>query len=258
MLAGALTRNNAALVGANIGRQPSNGELYIAHFLGADGAGKLISGCVEEAAQPALPPCFRNAAARQPQRSSTTTGRARSVGEVYGKLTGFSIRPATLPLRSGSADERCAPLPRSAGTAIAAAGDRRIAPVKSVPRARRMRVGLPVPPASIQHPAAQSRRTGPDTAGMTQAFAQAGEKLPPPPGAAVVPVDVHGSRQPASGADRQQALGPAPAAAPPAPPSRCSISSPTPGPTSASFSATRPDAPISAAAGMLNADQFLW
>ena len=43
MLAGALTRNNATLVGSNIGRQPSNGELYIAHFLGADGAGKLIN-----------------------------------------------------------------------------------------------------------------------------------------------------------------------------------------------------------------------
>ena len=44
MLAGALTRNNAALVGSNIGRKPTNGELYIAHFLGADGAGKLING----------------------------------------------------------------------------------------------------------------------------------------------------------------------------------------------------------------------
>src|SRR5262245_11833100 len=44
MLAGALTRNNATLVGSAIGRQPTNGELYIAHFLGADGAGKLING----------------------------------------------------------------------------------------------------------------------------------------------------------------------------------------------------------------------
>src|SRR5215467_14291713 len=44
MLAGALTRNNATLVSANIGRQPTNGELYIAHFLGADGAAKLING----------------------------------------------------------------------------------------------------------------------------------------------------------------------------------------------------------------------
>jgi hypothetical protein len=40
MLAGALTRNNSALVSSNIGRQPTNGELYIAHFLGADGAGR--------------------------------------------------------------------------------------------------------------------------------------------------------------------------------------------------------------------------
>jgi hypothetical protein len=32
MVAFALTRNNAALVGASIGRKPTNGELYIAHF----------------------------------------------------------------------------------------------------------------------------------------------------------------------------------------------------------------------------------
>jgi hypothetical protein len=32
MLAGALTRNNATLVSSSIGRQPTNGELYIAHF----------------------------------------------------------------------------------------------------------------------------------------------------------------------------------------------------------------------------------
>lgn len=42
MMAGAFARNNAAQLRAAIGRDPTEGELYIAHFLGSDGAGKLI------------------------------------------------------------------------------------------------------------------------------------------------------------------------------------------------------------------------
>src|SRR6478736_6248752 len=81
MLAGALTRNNAALVSANIGRQPTNGELYIAHFLGADGAGKLIKGA---SAQPQVSAAamFPNAAAANHSIFYDHSGRARSVGEV--------------------------------------------------------------------------------------------------------------------------------------------------------------------------------
>jgi hypothetical protein len=37
-MAGALTRHNAARLRARIGRDPTEGELYIAHFLGAGGA----------------------------------------------------------------------------------------------------------------------------------------------------------------------------------------------------------------------------
>ena len=58
MLAGALTSNNAALVSSSIGRQPTDGELYIAHFLGADGAGKLINGASKIHAS-VQRPCFR-------------------------------------------------------------------------------------------------------------------------------------------------------------------------------------------------------
>ena len=60
MLAGALTRNNSALVSSSIGRQPTNGELYIAHFLGADGAGKLINAAYDAAAGE----CCRDVSAR--------------------------------------------------------------------------------------------------------------------------------------------------------------------------------------------------
>ena len=41
-MAGAFTRTNAEQLHGAIGRAPSEGELYIAHFLGPDGASKLI------------------------------------------------------------------------------------------------------------------------------------------------------------------------------------------------------------------------
>ena len=42
-MAGAFTRQNAHYVGSRLGREPTQGELYIAHFLGPGGATKLIT-----------------------------------------------------------------------------------------------------------------------------------------------------------------------------------------------------------------------
>ena len=132
MLAGALTRNNSALVSTSIGRQPTNGELYIAHFLGADGAGKLINGASKNPRASAAS-MFPHAAAANRTIFYDTSGRARSVGEVYGKLTRLfnSARDVAVAQR-GEADtqgstpsSRAPPLPTpvTIGTA----------PVKSVP-----------------------------------------------------------------------------------------------------------------------------
>src|SRR5262249_20379913 len=86
MLAGALTKNNAALVSSSIGRQATSGELYIAHFLGADGAGRLINGASNQP-QASAAAMFPHAAAANHNIFYDASGRARSVGEVYGKLT---------------------------------------------------------------------------------------------------------------------------------------------------------------------------
>ena len=43
VMAGAFTKANAAMLTDKLGRAPSEGELYIAHFLGAGGAARLIS-----------------------------------------------------------------------------------------------------------------------------------------------------------------------------------------------------------------------
>jgi hypothetical protein len=184
MLAGALTRNNAALVSSNIGRQPSNGELYIAHFLGADGAGKLINGAAKQPHARAAA-MFPQAAAANHSIFYDASGRARSVGEVYGKLTRLFDSARTVAFAqsgvtgvtdvAGASVSTLAP-PLPAPVTVAAAR------VKAVPNDRPVQVASaapPMPPAPIPSPPA--RISPPDTAGMTQAFVVASEKLPPPP-----------------------------------------------------------------------------
>jgi hypothetical protein len=85
-MAGAFTRANADQLRGALGRPPSEGELYIAHFLGPDGASKLIGAAT---AQPRA-----NAAEMFPQAAAANpsiffdSGRPRSAGDVYGKLAG--------------------------------------------------------------------------------------------------------------------------------------------------------------------------
>ena len=182
MLAGALTRNNATLVSSSIGRQPTNGELYIAHFLGADGAGKLINGASKNPRTSAAS-MFPHAAAANRTIFYDTSGRASSVGEVYGKLTRLfdSARDVAVAQRGGLDTQGVAP--SSLAPPLPAPVSVGVAPVKSVPGERPMRTASvsppPVPPASI--PTRPAAIPPPDTAGVTQAFAQAAEKLPPPP-----------------------------------------------------------------------------
>jgi hypothetical protein len=188
MLAGALTRNNATLVGSSIGRQPTNGELYIAHFLGADGAGKLINGAATQPRASAAA-MFPHAAAANHSIFYDASGRARSVGEVYGKLTRLFDSARTVAFAQGGVTaDRSGPgagISGAAGQAAAAGAPPLPAPVtvatarvKAVPNERLVRVASatpPRPPAPIPSP--------PDTAGVTQAFASARETLPPPPAA---------------------------------------------------------------------------
>jgi hypothetical protein len=86
-LAGAFTRNNAAHLSSAIGRQPSEGELYIAHFLGPDGAGKLI-GAAASHPRASAAAMFPQAAAANPGIFYDRSGSARSASAVYANLTG--------------------------------------------------------------------------------------------------------------------------------------------------------------------------
>jgi hypothetical protein len=86
-MAGAFTQTNAAQLAAALGRQPSEGELYIAHFLGSDGATKLISAVTSQPNANAAQ-MFPQAAAANPAIFANKSGQPRSVSEVYAALTG--------------------------------------------------------------------------------------------------------------------------------------------------------------------------
>ena len=85
-MAAALTQSNSFKLTGMIGRRPSDSELYMAHFMGVGGAARLI-GNAEDNPQASAARLFPNAAAAN--RSifyDRTTGRARSVSEVYSVL----------------------------------------------------------------------------------------------------------------------------------------------------------------------------
>src|SRR5712672_2392744 len=86
-MAGVLTQSNSFGLTGKIGRRPTDGELYMAHFMGVGGAAKLISNA-EDNPNATAARLFPNAAAAN--RSifyERGTGRARSVSEVYSVLT---------------------------------------------------------------------------------------------------------------------------------------------------------------------------
>lgn len=123
-MAGAFTRSNAAQLATAIGRQPSPSELYMAHFLGADGAGKLIS-AVGASPNGSAPEIFPAAAAAN--RSIFYDGsRPRSVAEVYGRLDARfqAARSAALAAGQAPATPAAPTVPDTAGMTevLAAAG----------------------------------------------------------------------------------------------------------------------------------------
>jgi hypothetical protein len=147
VMAGVLTQNNAAALARRIGRQPSESELYIAHFFGAGGAGKLIR---LTASNPET-----NAAEVFPQAAHANRpifydrqGNARSISGVYSEIVRrFNVA--------------------SVGSGAMLAG----AAVHPMPQA-------------VSTPAARPRLPVPDVAAVTKAFAVA--SAPPSTAAAAV------------------------------------------------------------------------
>ncbi|MFZ3035402.1 MAG: lytic transglycosylase domain-containing protein [Parvibaculum sp.] len=85
LMAGAYTSDSQSRLESKLGRSVSGGELYIAHFLGAGGASKLISN-VQEAPNTPADELFPAAAAANRSIFYGRDGSPRSVAQVYDNL----------------------------------------------------------------------------------------------------------------------------------------------------------------------------
>ena len=106
VMAAEMTAGHAAYLKGRIGRDPTQGELYVAHFLGPDGAADLVTANANRpgASAAALFP----AAARANPTIFYRKGQALSVAEVTARLTKTGgAEPMTLQASAGSkpADE---------------------------------------------------------------------------------------------------------------------------------------------------------
>ena len=84
-MAGAFTQRNAAALGRRIGRKPTDGELYMAHFFGTGGAGQLIN-ATKDRPQTNASAIFPAAARANKSIFYDRQGNARSVAGVYSEL----------------------------------------------------------------------------------------------------------------------------------------------------------------------------
>lgn len=87
LMAGELAGDNReALIGV-LGREPNAAELYLAHFLGAGGAGRFLTALAADPGQSSAA-LFPDAAAANRAIFFAPGGAARSLGEVMGLLRG--------------------------------------------------------------------------------------------------------------------------------------------------------------------------
>lgn len=101
-MAAGLAEDNAAHLMPILGRQPDHGELYLAHFLGAGGAGRFLSAMQDNPHQGAAS-LFAKAAGANPAIFYEADGSERSLGGVMRLLSGkmeraMGLAPRTTPV----------------------------------------------------------------------------------------------------------------------------------------------------------------
>ena len=149
LMAGAFTKLNAGKLADRLGRGPTEGELYVAHFLGPTGASRLIGLADSRPMTPAAA-VFPSAARANPTIFYDGRGNARSAGDVYRTLIGrYHVA------RSGPANPPANPPATVAATAA---------------------------------PSAPRTGFAPDTASLTEAYAAAARRSPTVQAAEIGPV----------------------------------------------------------------------
>ena len=155
-MAAVLTQSNSFRLTGKIGRRPTDGELYMAHFMGVGGAARLISNA-EDNPNASAPRLFPNAAAANRSIFFERSGRPRSVSEVYSVLTSRY---------AGAANSQ------ATRTAMAAVGDTptRVTFASAAPATQ------PIDNAAHLSAFPEARRVPP----VTMAFASTTTNTPPP------------------------------------------------------------------------------
>ena len=144
-MAGAFTQQNAAVLKQRIGRSPSEGELYVAHFLGAGGAAQLIN-LANQNPNATAASAFPNAAKANPSIFYDRQGNARSVVGVYRELVArYDVARATPAVPANAVAAAAPPLN------VAAA-----APMTVAPSAPPAAASAAAPPPSDARPAFHS------------------------------------------------------------------------------------------------------
>jgi hypothetical protein len=98
LMAGELASDHASYLRGRVGRNPTSGELYAAHFLGPQGSARLIEAAQRTPAASAAN-LFPEAAAAN-KAIFYREGRPASVAEVYANLTRGGSEPVSAPVQS--------------------------------------------------------------------------------------------------------------------------------------------------------------
>src|ERR1700716_788432 len=172
-MAAVLTQSNSFKLTGKIGRRPTDGELYMAHFMGVGGAAKLISNA-EDNPQASGARLFPNAAAANRSIFFDRTGRARSVSEVYSVLTSRYASAANSPA-TRTAMASVGDTPASVTLASSAPATPPIDNAAYLSTFPDVRAVTPVTMASASAPT----NTRPPTAPIFRSLFQAGERSEP-------------------------------------------------------------------------------
>lgn len=160
MMAGAFTRQNAETIQSEIGRNPTQGELYIAHFLGPTGAGRLIN--MSETNPDARADQHFPQAAKFNRGIFYTRGKPRSVEQVYNELVSDHGALQTMTAAGASrSSANSGGAPQSPQTQARAVG----AEAMPLP-ARKPQSAQPIKVAALNTPALRIPQTATDTSAM--------------------------------------------------------------------------------------------
>jgi hypothetical protein len=118
-MAAVLTQSNSFKLTGKIGRRPTDAELYMAHFMGVGGAGKLIQSA-EDNPNASAARMFPNAAAANQSIFYDRSGEARSVSQVYSVLNTRYAAAANSPVTRTAMAAAGGDLPRRITVASAA------------------------------------------------------------------------------------------------------------------------------------------